>query len=421
VPSDDPEGGILNFWNVDNANVPLLGPGGTGTALPTRRSAVCTLQAVYGVAATTGAEVPPSPTSGYVPLYLIDLAYGQTQITAPEIVVAGPSVGTNVPSNYPAAPFLAGLLASHHGGVPGQAPQINLASEVQGLLPFSYLPLLSAMPSGQGILPFVNLPSISSYLDYAGNTAGDIPYRASGGWTVLAPAADGTVLQLSGGVPIWGSSAPNANKLTTARTIGISGDLTWSVSFDGSGNVSATGTLATVNSSPGATGDATHVSAVTTNAKGLVTSNTSVAIQSGTVSQLGLVQLVSTSVDTTLADATKALTAAALGTLMPRTANSIVLPGNIKFQFGLKPVTVAGEAFGSDTVTLPSSFATSTYFVSATTDTNAGGNPANSGGNYTAIVYGKSASGFSIRIDNESGASESRTIFVNWIAIGIGP
>jgi hypothetical protein len=93
------------------------------------------LLAEYGNVATSGSEAPPNPTAGWVPLYLIDLAFGQMQVTANEILTAGPSVGANVPSNYPQAPFLAGLLNSHHGGITGQAPKIKLASEVQGILP----------------------------------------------------------------------------------------------------------------------------------------------------------------------------------------------------------------------------------------------------------------------------------------------
>ena len=66
----------------------------------------------------------------------------------------------------------------------------------------------------------------------------------------------------------------SAATLTTGRTLGITGDMTWtSPSFDGSGNVTAAGTLATVNSNVGAFTNAN----VTVNAKGLVT-----AVSNGT-------------------------------------------------------------------------------------------------------------------------------------------
>jgi hypothetical protein len=67
----------------------------------------------------------------------------------------------------------------------------------------------------------------------------------------------------------------SAATLTTGRTIAITGDLAYtSPSFNGSGNVTAAGTLATVNSNVGSFTNAS----VTVNGKGLVT-----AVSSGTV------------------------------------------------------------------------------------------------------------------------------------------
>jgi hypothetical protein len=130
VRTNDPNGGNVPFYNVANPTQPTI------NSVNTVRKAVCVLQVISGSAATTGSEAPPTPTGGWIPLYLIDLAGGQTQITTSQIKVAGPSVGVGVPSTYAYAPFLAGLLASHHGGTPGQAPKIKLGSEVQGVLPY---------------------------------------------------------------------------------------------------------------------------------------------------------------------------------------------------------------------------------------------------------------------------------------------
>lgn len=131
VRDNDPNGGIVPFYNAANPTQPTL------NSINTVRKGLCVLQVITGSAATTGSEVPPTPTGGWVPLYMIDLAGGQTQITNSQIKVAGPSVGTGVSSSYVSAPFLAGLLASHHGGSAGQAPKIKLASEVQGILPYA--------------------------------------------------------------------------------------------------------------------------------------------------------------------------------------------------------------------------------------------------------------------------------------------
>lgn len=71
-------------------------------------------------------------------------------------------------------------------------------------------------------------------------------------------------------------NADTTTVLQTARTIAITGDLTYtSPAFDGSANVTATGILATVNSNVGSFTNAS----ITVNAKGLVT-----AVSNGTAS-----------------------------------------------------------------------------------------------------------------------------------------
>jgi hypothetical protein len=135
VRPTDPTGGVLNYFDSADPTEWFQGPNGNGQPQPTVRLATVSISIAYGTPATSGSQAPPNPSSGCVPLYLIDLAYGQTAITSGQILVAGPSVGINVPSNYPTAPFLAGILNSHHNGTTGQAPKIKLTSEVQGVLP----------------------------------------------------------------------------------------------------------------------------------------------------------------------------------------------------------------------------------------------------------------------------------------------
>ena len=74
-------------------------------------------------------------------------------------------------------------------------------------------------------------------------------------------------------------NADTATKLLNARTIAITGDLAYtSPTFDGTGNVTAAGTLATVNSNVGTFGSSTFVPQITVNAKGLVTGASSVGV-----------------------------------------------------------------------------------------------------------------------------------------------
>jgi microcystin-dependent protein len=152
IRTGDPTGGVLNYWNVNNPAQPFQGPNNNGSSQPTERKATVAIQVIYGSPASTGSEVPPNPTNGWVPLFLVDLAFAQTTITSGQILVAGPSVGSNVPSNYPGAPFLAGLLNQHHKGTAGQAPQIDLTAEVKNLLPLLNLPASSTSGGGIGVV-----------------------------------------------------------------------------------------------------------------------------------------------------------------------------------------------------------------------------------------------------------------------------
>lgn len=84
----------------------------------------------------------------------------------------------------------------------------------------------------------------------------------------LGAAVDAAALRTAiGAMNVNDTSAYNgsAAKLTAARTIAASGDATWSVSFDGSGNVTAALTLAASGVTPGT------FDRVTVDAKGRVT------------------------------------------------------------------------------------------------------------------------------------------------------
>jgi hypothetical protein len=82
-------------------------------------------------------------------------------------------------------------------------------------------------------------------------------------------------------------NAGTATALATGRTVAITGDLAYtSPSFDGSANVTAAGTLATVNSNTGSFGSTTSIPVITVNGKGLITA-VSTATVSGSISVTG--------------------------------------------------------------------------------------------------------------------------------------
>jgi hypothetical protein len=130
VQTQDGTTQTLNYYNSANPLVPLIGPAGAGTQQATERSTVMAVQVLAGSTATTGSQVTPTITAGWLPGYVVTVAFGQTTILAGNIAVAT------------GAPFLASLTSQHHLGIPGTAPQIDLTSEVKNLLPLANMSAL---------------------------------------------------------------------------------------------------------------------------------------------------------------------------------------------------------------------------------------------------------------------------------------
>jgi hypothetical protein len=121
--------------------------------------------------------------------------------------------------------------------------------------------------------------TLGLYVQIAGSTVGPLG-SGGGGGTVTSVSSANTDLTVATGTTTPVLTIISAPKLTTARSISITGDLAWTVSFDGSGNATAAGTLATV-ATPGTYGDATHVPVFTLDAKGRIISVTNTAISGG--------------------------------------------------------------------------------------------------------------------------------------------
>ena len=161
----------------------------------------------------------------------------------------------------------------------GLNQSINLASNVTGTLPAANGGTGATGASGArtnlGLGNIATQASNSVNIDGGaidGAVIGANSKAAIGGTTITATTA--FVGDLTG-------TAANATILATGRTIGMTGDMTWtSAAFDGSGNVTGTGTLATVNSNVGSFGGATAVPVITVNAKGLITAVSTASISS---------------------------------------------------------------------------------------------------------------------------------------------
>ena len=103
-------------------------------------------------------------------------------------------------------------------------------------------------------------------LDVLGNA------RVSGNLSATNINASGIVTATSGFVGALTGLASSATQLATGRTIAITGDLTYtSGSFNGTGNVTGTGTLANTAVTPGTYGSSTEVATFTVDSKGRLT------------------------------------------------------------------------------------------------------------------------------------------------------
>jgi hypothetical protein len=85
---------VLPYVNAANPSQPYAGPTNSGAAQNTTRTQSVTLTAKAGSAAATGSQATPAVDTGYVPLFVVTVAYGQTAITTANI------------ATHPSAPFV---------------------------------------------------------------------------------------------------------------------------------------------------------------------------------------------------------------------------------------------------------------------------------------------------------------------------
>jgi hypothetical protein len=177
IRSDDPTGGVLPFWNAAAPTNPLQGPNGLGTSLPTVRQGLANVDIVYGTPATAGSAVPPAVSTGFVPLYLVLLAFGQLSITNGEVLVAG----TTAYGGYQQAPFMSGIENQHHLGLPGTAPKLDVTKEITGQVPLANCLVSNPSPAAVGghVIVSGEIPIVQQInVNPNGNLAGIVQDRA---------------------------------------------------------------------------------------------------------------------------------------------------------------------------------------------------------------------------------------------------
>lgn len=97
---DDDGAAVLPYYNASDPSQAWSGPNNSGVSENTVRKGLCLLGVKAGISATTGTQAAPAPDAGFVGLYAVTVANGQTTITSPNIVrlATAPFIDTKLPN-----------------------------------------------------------------------------------------------------------------------------------------------------------------------------------------------------------------------------------------------------------------------------------------------------------------------------------
>jgi hypothetical protein len=139
---------VLPYYNASNPAQAYSGPAGAGTTNNTTRDGTVALSVKAGVSATTGSQVTPAPDAGYVGLWVVTVANGQTTIAAGNI------------AQYASAPFVGGaalLNVANNFTQPQRGP--TPATGDRSTLFATTAMLLNEFGSSKAVSGFQRLPS----------------------------------------------------------------------------------------------------------------------------------------------------------------------------------------------------------------------------------------------------------------------
>jgi hypothetical protein len=215
----------LPYYNVNNPTQAFSGPGNNGTAQATTRSSTIVISAKPGTAATTGTQTTPAPDAGFVGLYVVTVANGQTTITSANI------------STVSTAPFINGSFPLTLSGPFATPVTVNVNWTRQGKTLNLFWPRVAGnasavaasvmtAPPGSIPAPLVPILATSSFLD-----------STQALWAAAANVFTGTG---SGGVNVYtevahvgidNTGAVTIAKATNWNTTGINGISAFTMSY----------------------------------------------------------------------------------------------------------------------------------------------------------------------------------------------
>lgn len=220
---------VLPYYNASNPSQAYAGPANAGTAQNTVRKGALVVSAKAGVAATTGTQTTPAADSGYTGIYVVTVAYGQTQITAPNInaVSGAPFINSTLLGLSPA--FSVSPTVPTPSQFDNSQKAVNSAflkatgEAFGGLKSVTGAATLDATYAGQltifgGTTYAVNLPAASTYpagttLTFYSTASGAVTLNRAGTDTIsvnnalavnsLAMGSGDTLTLVSNGTDIW--------------------------------------------------------------------------------------------------------------------------------------------------------------------------------------------------------------------------
>ena len=141
---------VLPYYNASNPSQPYSGPTNSGLPQATSRTQSVQLQLKSGVPSNTGTQLTPAADEGWIGLYVITVANGQTTIAANNIITVptAPFIGWKLPNLRPG--FASGVQSFLSNGsfiVPLGISQIEV--ELWGAGSGSFASV-SSTPSGGG-------------------------------------------------------------------------------------------------------------------------------------------------------------------------------------------------------------------------------------------------------------------------------
>ena len=200
---------VLPYYNASNPSMAYSGPNNTGVSQKTVRKGVCTLQVKAGTAATTGSQTTPAPDAGFIGLYTITIANGQTTITSGNIqqLATAPFIGQTLTQ---IVPFIQS----------GKANYAVDTSATVNLITASLVPAVTGPVAGMPIFVKIANTNTSQTVNLSLNGSANVPVINPDG-TLPAPGqlvANGIYEFVYDGTKYQMSSTTSKKRSLTANT-----------------------------------------------------------------------------------------------------------------------------------------------------------------------------------------------------------